>query len=70
MVNMKQFLIFLTFMVLSVSANAQSEKDSVKDAVNKLFIAMKTSDTTLLKSAFAEGAIYKLLLLINSESFL
>ena len=57
MVNMKQFLIFLTFMVLSVSANAQSEKDSVKDAVNKLFIAMKTSDTTLLKSAFAEGAI-------------
>ena len=67
---MKQFLIFLTFMVLSVSANAQSEKDSVKDAVNKLFIAMKNSDTTLLKSAFAEGAIYKLLLLINSESFL
>ena len=54
---MKQFLIFLTFMVLSVSAHAQSEKDAVKEAVNKLFTAMKTSDTTLLKSAFAEGAI-------------
>ncbi len=54
---MKHFFIFLTFITVTFTATAQSTEDSVKVAVNNLFIAMKTSDTVLLKNSFAEGAI-------------
>ncbi|MGC4103857.1 nuclear transport factor 2 family protein [Ferruginibacter sp.] len=54
---MKQFVIFLTFIILSVTANAQSAEDSVKAVVNKMFDAMKNSDGATLKTTFADSAI-------------
>ncbi len=54
---MKYFFIFLTFITISFAVNAQTAEDSVKDAVNKLFDGMKTSDVVLLKSAFADSAV-------------
>ena len=54
---MKQFVIFLTFILLCSAANAQTAEDSIKTVINKLFEAMKNSDPALLKSTFADSAI-------------
>jgi hypothetical protein len=54
---MKLFFIFLTFAMLSFTANAQSAADSVKTTIDKLFAAMQASDGALLKSTFADSAI-------------
>lgn len=54
---MKQFLIFLTFMLCSFAIKAQSAEDSVKIVISKLFDGMKNSDAALLKTAFADSAI-------------
>jgi hypothetical protein len=54
---MKQFLVFLTFIMFSFMVQAQSAEDSVKAAVNKLFEGMKNSDAALLQSAFTDSAI-------------
>jgi hypothetical protein len=40
-------------------SNAQTAEDSVKAVVNNLFTAMKNADTVLLKSTFADGAIFQ-----------
>lgn len=52
---------FLLFMLLSLSKSrmvaAQSAEDSVKTTVNRLFTAMKTSDSALLKTCFADKSI-------------
>ncbi len=54
---MKAFLVFLTGIFFTMVVNAQTAEDSVKAAVNKLFIAMKSSDGILLKAAFADSAV-------------
>jgi Putative lumazine-binding len=54
---MKQFLVFLTFFMLSVASKAQSAEDSIKIVITKLFDGMKNSDAALLKTAFADSAI-------------
>lgn len=54
---MNKFLLFLTFVIVSFTASAQSAEDSVKAAVNKLFEGMKNSDAALLRSAFADSAV-------------
>ena len=54
---MKQFLIFLTFIMLSFTIKAQTAEDSVKIVLSKLFDGMKNSDAALLKTAFADSAI-------------
>lgn len=41
----------------SSTSHAQSTEDSVKAAVNLLFEGMKTSNATLLKTAFGDSAI-------------
>ena len=43
----------------SVITNAQTAEDSVKTTVNNLFAAMKNADTVLLKSTFADAAIFQ-----------
>lgn len=58
---MKFFVIFLTFAASYTTALAQTAEDSVKAAVNKLFMAMKGSDTVMLKDAFHTGAILQTL---------
>ena len=54
---MKLFLFFITFITLTITGQSQTAEDSVKAAVNKLFEGMKSSDATILKSAFADSAI-------------
>ena len=54
---MKVFLLFLTYLVISLSASAQSAEDSIKVAVNNLFTAMKEANPELLKSCFADSAV-------------
>lgn len=53
---MKHFMIFLALVTLGITAQAQTATDSVKAAVNQLFIAMKAADTVMLKNAFHETA--------------
>lgn len=54
---MKYFLILLTVLALSSTANAQTAEDSVKAVVNKMFTGMKNADVALLKNSFADSMI-------------
>jgi len=58
---MRKILLLLTLITpfASLISNAQSAEDSVKTTVNNLFTAMKNADTVLLKSIFADGAIFQ-----------
>lgn len=53
----KQTFLILIFFLVFHQLNAQSSIDSVKNAVNNLFIAMKTADQALLTSCFADSAV-------------
>lgn len=53
---MKSLLVVLT-MFLTTHSFSQSPEDSVKQTINKLFDGMRSSDTALLRSAFAPGSI-------------
>lgn len=53
-----QKIILLTILVLSLSiCHSQTTKDSVQTTINSMFLAMKTSDTSLLKICFTDSAI-------------
>ena len=53
---MRYFL--LAFLITNTTVLfAQNKEDSVKNVVQALFLAMKTADTTLLKTSFADSAI-------------
>ena len=54
--NKKLFTIVLTIAV-SIQVGAQTSEDSVKNAINSLFIAMKNSDAVALKNTFSTDAI-------------
>ena len=54
---MKQFFILLTVLTISFSSKAQTAEDSVKTVVNNLFTAMIKSDTSLLKTCFADSMV-------------
>ncbi len=55
---MRFILIALTLSVCCFhNANAQTTEDSVKAAVNKLFVAMKNSDGEMVKNCFADSAV-------------
>lgn len=57
---MKKLLLILTLFTLK--ASAQSEEDLVKKPITALFDAMRKSDTAMLRSAFAPGAILQTIL--------
>jgi hypothetical protein len=55
---MRQILISLTaIQCISIVTNAQTPEDSVKAVVNQLFTAMKNTDASMLKDAFADSAV-------------
>ena len=56
---MKYFFIVLTVMICGYKAKGQTAEDSVKTVINKLFTAMKTADTVLLKSCFADSMVFQ-----------
>jgi hypothetical protein len=52
---MKLFFAILTF--CSLGAGAQTAEDSVRQTIKNMFDGMRSSDSTLLKSAFAPGSV-------------
>ncbi|MBC7948330.1 MAG: nuclear transport factor 2 family protein [Chitinophagaceae bacterium] len=54
---MKSFLFVLTALAFHTLSYAQSTEDSVRGAVNNLFIGMKNADIATFNSAFSESAI-------------
>ena len=53
---MKSIALSLFLFSTCLSANSQTTEDSVKAAVNNLFIAMKNSDGLMLRSCFGDSA--------------
>lgn len=53
----KQTLLFVFSLFIFFQLRAQSPIDSVKQVVNQLFVAMKTTDQALLTSCFADSAV-------------
>ena len=56
---MKHFLIVLTVIGCGIHAGAQTTEDSVKAAVNKLFMAMKSADGAMLKSSLSDSIVFQ-----------
>lgn len=55
---MKLIYIVLTFLCSSIVCKAQDDEIvGIKQTINNLFEGMRKSDTSLLRSAFSEGAI-------------
>ena len=55
---MKLFYLVLTFFCsVSVCKAQETEISAIKQTINNLFDGMRKSDTALLRSAFAEGAM-------------
>lgn len=55
---MKPYILLFVFALSStVAAKAQTTEDSVKAAINKLFDAMKNSDSAMLITAFSDSAV-------------
>jgi hypothetical protein len=68
---LKHIFIFLLFGCLCrINGFAQTEEDAVKNAVNKLFIAMKSSDARGLKESFADSAILQSLVKNKEGNFI
>jgi hypothetical protein len=53
----KQYLLIVLAFLVFNELKAQTALDSVKNAVNDLFVAMKTTDQFLLTSCFADSAV-------------
>jgi len=71
----KTFFILILLISFSINSYTQSQIDSVKMAINQLFIAMKNSDANLLKLCFTDSAIMQTIsfdkqgkLIVNNES--
>jgi len=66
--QMKQLLLIISLIVISNITKAQTAEDSVKAAINKLFTAMKNSDSAGLVSCFADSAILQTVVEKNNET--
>lgn len=53
----KKLFIMLFAMMIDQKNHAQTATDSIQATINHLFLAMKTGDTALLRSCFADSAI-------------
>ena len=54
---MRQFLLILTFGLVSHQGFSQSAEDSVKAVINDMFTAMRNGDAGLFVSLFSESAV-------------
>lgn len=63
---MKKILIAFFVFFIAANASAQTAADSVKQVVNQLFTAMKTSDAQLLQQCFADSAVLQTIA-VNKE---
>ena len=54
---------WLLLLVVSTNTFGQTAEDSVKQTVNNLFTAMKTSDANLLRTVFADSALLQTIVL-------
>src|SRR5687767_14950419 len=55
--NMKIFLLSFLLVHFSVAAQSISEEEKVKEPIQALFNGIRTSDSVLIRSAFATDAI-------------
>jgi hypothetical protein len=53
---MKRVFILSIALIGYTYSSAQTAEDSVKQIVNQMFVAMKTSDVSLLKASFTDSA--------------
>lgn len=54
---MKLFVLGLTLLFCGTTGHAQTAEDSVKTVINRMFTAMRTADTSLLRSCFADSMV-------------
>mgnify|MGYP003594340188 CR=1 FL=1 len=54
---MKLFVLGLTVLFCGTTGHAQTAEDSVKTVINRMFTAMRTADTSLLRSCFADSMV-------------
>jgi hypothetical protein len=54
---MKKLFIFSVAIIAFNSLFAQTAEDSIKQVVNQMFVAMKSSDVVLLKASFTDSAL-------------
>ncbi|MGZ3838518.1 MAG: nuclear transport factor 2 family protein [Flavisolibacter sp.] len=52
-----KFLVALLTLFLGLGAAAQNDTSSIKENLNRLFEGMRRSDTGMIRSAFAPGAV-------------
>lgn len=55
---MKKLIILLAIWLCGKATFAQTANDAVKQTVNDMFKAMRTGDSTLLRSTFAKGVVF------------
>jgi hypothetical protein len=67
---MKYFLILLTAIITSTGVTAQSDVDSVKAVVNKMFEGMKNADSEMLRTCFADSVIFQTITRTKEGNFL
>ena len=65
---MRYIAVFLTILAALQETKAQTATDSVKQTVNNLFTAMRTSDTVLLRSAFSNEAILQTITSVGGQT--
>ena len=72
---MRSFVLLCAFGCMAFFAKAQTAEDSVKAVVNKMFDAMRTSDSEMLRSVFGDSALLQTIsrskegkMLIRNES--
>jgi hypothetical protein len=63
---MKKLFIASLLLFVATNVSAQTSSDSVKQVVNQLFTAMKTSDAQLLQQCFADSAVLQTIA-VNKE---
>ncbi|WP_153800187.1 nuclear transport factor 2 family protein [Foetidibacter luteolus] len=64
---MKKAGLLLLIVMLAGVVKAQSPEDSVKAVINRLFTAMKSSDSSLLKTCFTDSALLQTIVNMNGQ---
>ncbi|MBK0377889.1 nuclear transport factor 2 family protein [Mucilaginibacter segetis] len=56
---MRKTLLSILLIALTFPAFCQTDTDAIKQTINTMFDAMRKGDSTLLKSAFADGLVFQ-----------
>jgi hypothetical protein len=56
---MKQFLIVLTFLTITMIVKSQTPEDSVRAVINNMFTGMRNADARLIRSSFSDSIVFQ-----------